>query len=49
MVDVCQGGASKADMLRESLQQYKEMYNITQREFAKVTTVSIVRDSKSHA
>jgi hypothetical protein len=40
MVDVCEGGATKADMLRVSLQQYKEMYDITQREFAKVSSVS---------
>ncbi|KAL0956762.1 hypothetical protein HGRIS_002881 [Hohenbuehelia grisea] len=41
MVQVCERNKSKADMLTESLEQYKEMYIIARREFNKV--ISSVR------
>ncbi|KAH6885641.1 DNA topoisomerase [Coprinopsis sp. MPI-PUGE-AT-0042] len=36
MVQVCQGAASKQEMMQTSLDQYKQMFEITQREFNKV-------------
>ncbi|KAG6840476.1 hypothetical protein C0991_006459 [Blastosporella zonata] len=41
MVQVCEGTKSKAEMLEETIAQYKEMFIIVKREFAKV--VSSVR------
>jgi len=39
MVQVCQGAKSKADMLEETIVQYKEMFIIARREFEKVVLV----------
>ncbi|RXW19396.1 hypothetical protein EST38_g6463 [Candolleomyces aberdarensis] len=36
MVQVCEGATQKAEMLRVALEQYKAMFEITQREFQKV-------------
>ncbi|EAU90946.2 hypothetical protein CC1G_02333 [Coprinopsis cinerea okayama7 len=36
MVQVCEGATTKQQMLQASLEQYKEMYEITRRELAKV-------------
>ncbi|KAJ2912718.1 hypothetical protein MD484_g7692, partial [Candolleomyces efflorescens] len=36
MVQVCEGETEKAEMLRVALEQYKAMFEITQREFQKV-------------
>ncbi|PPQ66473.1 hypothetical protein CVT24_007047 [Panaeolus cyanescens] len=38
MVQVCEGTASKGDMLHIALEQYKEMFILVRREFDKVTT-----------
>ena len=40
MVQVCEGATDKAEMLRVALDQYKAMFEITQREFQKVANVS---------
>jgi len=40
MVAVCRGETSKADMLRESIDQYRQMYQLVNREFNKVADVS---------
>jgi len=39
MVRVCEGAKSKAEMLTESIEQYREMYVLAKREFDKVVTV----------
>lgn len=39
MVRVCEGTKSKADMLTESIEQYREMFVLAKREFDKVVTV----------
>ncbi|OJA20077.1 hypothetical protein AZE42_02477 [Rhizopogon vesiculosus] len=38
MVRVCEGAKSKAEMLTESIEQYREMYVLAKREFDKVVT-----------
>jgi DNA topoisomerase-3 len=40
MVQVCEGGKTKKDMLDQSIEQYKEMFMKARGEFAKVMTVS---------
>lgn len=39
MVRVCEGTKSKAEMLTESIEQYREMYVLAKREFDKVVSV----------
>jgi DNA topoisomerase-3 len=42
MVQICQGAKSKANMLEETIVQYKEMFIITRREFEKVVSVCLL-------
>lgn len=39
MVQVCAGTKSKADMLEQTIEQYKEMFITTRREFEKIISV----------
>jgi DNA topoisomerase-3 len=45
MVRVCEGTKSKAEMLAESIEQYREMYVLAKREFDKVVTVGGLTDT----
>jgi|SRR6266545_4261774 len=44
MVQVCEGTATKQEMIERSLDQYKAMFVVVRRDFARVTTVSLVQD-----
>lgn len=39
MVDVCEGRKTMADMLQESIEQYREMYHRTKNDFARIVHV----------
>lgn len=39
MVRVCEGTVSKAEMLEQSINEYKAIYRTTQNEFRKITDV----------
>lgn len=40
MVEICEGTRTKADMLTESVEQYKEIYMRTKQEFERLVNVS---------
>ena len=40
MVEICQRTKSKAEMIEQSLEQYKELFIKTRRDFEKIVTVS---------
>ena len=44
MVDVCEGRRTMADMLQESIEQYRDMYNRTQHEFNRILDVRILEN-----
>lgn len=49
MVQVCQGAASKQEMMQTSLDQYKQMFEITRTEFNKVVDVSWIVVFREHS
>lgn len=42
MLRVCQGATTKADMMEQSLTEYKEMYTIARAQFRRITEVRIL-------
>jgi DNA topoisomerase-3 len=42
MLRVCEGTSTKGDMLEQSIHQYKEMFVMAKREFAKVISVRAI-------